>query len=232
MSKTKEDSKEINQFFLKQYKSNRNEAFEFLKNIALYSPTDIIRYNMTKLLYKYYPKESSELIDWIISHDDNYNIPIINVDPNRYNFNDLINCAIEKKHNRDDMVEFIKRNKFIYFTLFWKEDYIIDNFKIYCIIPLQCFLFQSKNNNDIVYLFNTYTDPFSFLKSCSLISFSDLYYKTNSSYTVKSIRNIIEKLFKVKLLKIFILDKIIDSDLPHYKITIENYKYVLYLEIV
>jgi len=230
MSKTKEDSEEISHFFFKQYQLNKDKAFSYLKELALHNSIDNVRYNAAKFLYKYYPQESSELIDWILRHDNNYNIPIINEEFDRYNFNDLINCAIERRYNRDDLVDFVKKSNFVNFALSWKEDYIIDNFKIYCVIPLQIFLFQSKSTNYIAYLCYTYSDPFYFLKSLSRISFLDLYHKASSNYIVRALRNIIEKLFKSKSIQIFILNRIDDSDLPHYKITIENYDYVFYLE--
>jgi len=231
MSELMKNFKDFIQKFHEESQLNKNRGFEFLKRLALYNSTNAIRYNAIKLLHKFYPNESSELIKWCLSHDSNYDIPIINLDNKRHNINDLVNFAIKKKHSRDQMVDHTMKNDLLLFVISWKEEYITENFKVIYHIPLKSFIFLPKRINLIIYLFDNVADSFSYLKTIEKITFSALHHHTELSHCSLSLYELLKNIIKVPKnnLKCFILDNGMSSNLPKYKVIVEKKKLIFYL---
>jgi len=231
MNELTKNSKDSIQELYEDSQLYKNRSFEFLKRLALYNSTNEIRYNAIKLLHKYYPNESSELIKWCLSHDSNYDIPIINQDSKRRNINDLINFAIKKKHSRDQMVEDIIQNGLLVFVILWKEKYITENFRIFYHIPLKSLIFLSKCVNMIIYLFHNKCDYFSYLKAVEKISFSELHHYPKLGHCSLSFYELLKNIIKVPRnnLRCFILDKEMSSNLPEYRVLVEKKNLIFYL---
>ena len=158
---------------LSKFDFGKYDVFLVLKHLALSDSFNDIRFEAVKILYARYPKESEELIKYILLHDSNYNIPFIDLtERERYNFNDLIDISMERQINKEKMINRIIDTDLIHIILRWKD--CTDRFKLFYEVNLNCFIAFHLHNHLIYYIFSSKHDPFFHFKSIKSIPVSQI----------------------------------------------------------